>query len=131
MRAQRCSSGRCFHGGIAPRPLLIFQKSSPSVSLASFFDVQSAGFGGGSAAAAGPSPLPLGPWHVAQFCSASFLASARSFASPFLARSEEHTSELQSRLHLVCRLLLEKKKKNNNHTQLSNNNCSSYQHTHN
>src|SRR2546422_3818077 len=29
------------------------------------------------------------------------------------SRSEEHTSELQSRLHLVCRLLLEKKKKNN------------------
>src|SRR2546429_2534730 len=28
-----------------------------------------------------------------------------------LRRSEEHTSELQSRLHLVCRLLLEKKKK--------------------
>src|SRR3989449_4520391 len=28
-----------------------------------------------------------------------------------VARSEEHTSELQSRLHLVCRLLLEKKKK--------------------
>src|SRR2546429_3601121 len=30
---------------------------------------------------------------------------------PQPARSEEHTSELQSRLHLVCRLLLEKKKK--------------------
>src|SRR5690606_41628138 len=29
-------------------------------------------------------------------------------------RSEEHTSELQSRENLVCRLLLEKKKKNNN-----------------
>src|SRR2546422_6891891 len=29
----------------------------------------------------------------------------------FGRRSEEHTSELQSRLHLVCRLLLEKKKK--------------------
>src|SRR5687768_18029977 len=29
----------------------------------------------------------------------------------WLTRSEEHTSELQSRLHLVCRLLLEKKKK--------------------
>src|SRR6266550_9491853 len=29
---------------------------------------------------------------------------------PVAARSEEHTSELQSRLHLVCRLLLEKKK---------------------
>src|SRR2546422_4483397 len=34
------------------------------------------------------------------------------FASEVSAtRSEEHTSELQSRLHLVCRLLLEKKKK--------------------
>src|SRR2546422_6795332 len=32
-------------------------------------------------------------------------------------RSEEHTSELQSRLHLVCRLLLEKKK-NISHTRL-------------
>src|SRR5256884_978814 len=32
-------------------------------------------------------------------------------------RSEEHTSELQSRLHLVCRLLLEKKKqKTNDHS---------------
>src|SRR6266498_4742039 len=30
---------------------------------------------------------------------------------PAAARSEEHTSELQSRPHLVCRLLLEKKKK--------------------
>src|SRR5687768_18231822 len=29
------------------------------------------------------------------------------------SRSEEHTSELHSRLHLVCRLLLEKKKKDN------------------
>src|SRR3712207_8289263 len=31
-----------------------------------------------------------------------------------LGRSEEHTSELQSRQYLVCRLLLEKKKKQNN-----------------
>src|SRR2546422_2445462 len=31
--------------------------------------------------------------------------------APAETRSEEHTSELQSRLHLVCRLLLEKKKK--------------------
>src|SRR2546422_3891730 len=36
-------------------------------------------------------------------------------------RSEEHTSELQSRLHLVCRLLLEKKKKNENITLLDRN----------
>src|SRR2546422_2026661 len=32
-------------------------------------------------------------------------------STPRPSRSEEHTSELQSRLHLVCRLLLEKKKK--------------------
>src|SRR2546422_5494794 len=38
------------------------------------------------------------------------IGQARDFSlSP--TRSEEHTSELQSRLHLVCRLLLEKKKK--------------------
>src|SRR2546422_3278501 len=36
-------------------------------------------------------------------------------------RSEEHTSELQSRLHLVCRLLLEKKKKNNTIRSLQHN----------
>src|SRR5687768_18082348 len=51
------------------------------------------------------------------FTSAAALAAAWAFDSlgklPLLrrARSEEHTSELQSRLHLVCRLLLEKKKK--------------------
>src|SRR2546422_4214897 len=36
-----------------------------------------------------------------------------------LLRSEEHTSELQSRLHLVCRLLLEKKKKRRNQHDLA------------
>src|SRR2546422_8080710 len=36
-----------------------------------------------------------------------------------LVRSEEHTSELQSRLHLVCRLLLEKKKKNTSQVRAS------------
>src|SRR2546422_5413428 len=34
-------------------------------------------------------------------------------------RSEEHTSELQSRLHLVCRLLLEKKKKRINKKKIN------------
>src|SRR5690554_5054700 len=38
-----------------------------------------------------------------------------------LTRSEEHTSELQSRPHLVCRLLLEKKKKQLNYINLSTN----------
>src|SRR2546422_2086343 len=37
--------------------------------------------------------------------------------APVLTRSEEHTSELQSRLHLVCRLLLEKKKNKSTRTK--------------
>src|SRR2546422_6703816 len=48
---------------------------------------------------------------------ASFLYDPR-FVTPDV-RSEEHTSELQSRLHLVCRLLLEKKKKKIYHTMRS------------
>src|SRR5436305_1099751 len=36
------------------------------------------------------------------------------------ARSEEHTSELQSRPHLVCRLLLEKKKTKRSHNPIAN-----------
>src|SRR2546422_7326027 len=42
---------------------------------------------------------------------------ARHLVPAFSAlRSEEHTSELQSRLHLVCRLLLEKKKRQTTYT---------------
>src|SRR2546422_1500219 len=40
------------------------------------------------------------------------LSEKKLHVEPSATRSEEHTSELQSRLHLVCRLLLEKKKKN-------------------
>src|ERR1041385_9439009 len=43
----------------------------------------------------------------ALLCSQELLL--RSWRRPTRSRSEEHTSELQSRLHLVCRLLLEKK----------------------
>src|SRR5689334_24378255 len=42
----------------------------------------------------------------------SFSTSRSSWVRPSM-RSEEHTSELQSQFHLVCRLLLEKKKKTN------------------
>src|SRR5687768_18151830 len=41
---------------------------------------------------------------ISRTCGPSAIGSPRAW------RSEEHTSELQSRLHLVCRLLLEKKK---------------------
>src|SRR2546429_1399204 len=45
-------------------------------------------------------------------------------------RSEEHTSELQSRLHLVCRLLLEKKKKNSlSSSHLEKHSCDCITHT--
>src|SRR5262249_24340778 len=71
MTAQRSASGRCLHGGIAPRPLEIFQNSSPSVSSCMRLDVQSAGLGV-SAAAAAPSPLPPFPWQDAQLTSAIF-----------------------------------------------------------
>src|SRR5438552_11354047 len=43
------------------------------------------------------------------------LDSARALGFAVLSRSEEHTSELQSPDHLVCRLLLEKKKQKKTH----------------
>src|SRR3712207_7032949 len=43
---------------------------------------------------------------------------SRKSRSRAVIRSEEHTSELQSRQYLVCRLLLEKKKKKKNHNTL-------------
>src|SRR2546429_5576337 len=46
-------------------------------------------------------PMSMPPWRPPRRPSPS---------GPTRRRSEEHTSELQSRLHLVCRLLLEKKK---------------------
>src|SRR2546422_3418418 len=52
-----------------------------------------------------PSEGSLGGWRG--HCRMLYQGALRSSV-----RSEEHTSELQSRLHLVCRLLLEKKKKN-------------------
>src|SRR5438445_1930697 len=51
-----------------------------------------------------------GPTQCAQELSAYFAAGVGHMALRFGSRSEEHTSELQSRQYLVCRLLLEKKK---------------------
>src|SRR5205814_9985680 len=50
-------------------------------------------------------------WRITALCCAWWTRSSGRH-SPWWARSEEHTSELQSLRHLVCRLLLEKKKKN-------------------
>src|SRR5438445_1129014 len=51
--------------------------------------------------------------------SATCAAAAAAAGSPLKSRSEEHTSELQSRQYLVCRLLLEKKKNKTNRINLS------------
>src|SRR5687768_17747633 len=52
----------------------------------------------------------------AMVTAASFQTTLDFQVSENRGRSEEHTSELQSRLHLVCRLLLEKKKTKRNKT---------------
>src|SRR2546427_1349369 len=77
-----------------------------------------------SAVAFTRSPTNSIPWcssWSAASASAATSPMSRTFVSPdciarAAARSEEHTSELQSQSNLVCRLLLEKKKKNINNT---------------
>src|SRR5256884_3747386 len=54
-------------------------------------------------------PSPIGK-HACDNTRGYAVWETRAWANPTSSRSEEHTSELQSRLHLVCRLLLEKKK---------------------
>src|SRR2546429_6791850 len=58
-----------------------------------------------------PRRLLIGLRARRQILHAPGLSICRLARSPMSNRSEEHTSELQSRLHLVCRLLLEKKNK--------------------
>src|SRR2546421_9388195 len=65
-----------------------------------------------SASAQAPTPTP-------QFAFTGFIQAATLDTSGAICRSEEHTSELQSRSDLVCRLLLEKKKKKHNHHHIS------------
>src|SRR5207253_10612618 len=62
-----------------------------------------------SSAPAKPSITTSGPKSAGESALFSFFESG-CWKSSWIVRSEEHTSELQSRGHLVCRLLLEKKK---------------------
>src|SRR5687768_18185200 len=48
--------------------------------------------------------------HAGMICTGETYKNVVKMTFLYVSRSEEHTSELQSRLHLVCRLLLEKKK---------------------
>src|SRR2546429_363732 len=68
------------------------------------------------------SPVPVSVTTVADSTTpaAAKTSRRRSLVTENGRRSEEHTSELQSRLHLVCRLLLEKKKKQNINKSLLN-----------
>src|SRR5690606_39886490 len=55
--------------------------------------------------------LPLADAHIHDFGRVEFVMPGEGRGPELFSRSEEHTSELQSRENLVCRLLLEKKKK--------------------
>src|SRR5437870_6192665 len=68
----------------------------------------------GAANSAGASPASPA-WGTVSQCRHSSISDASKLVQP--VRSEEHTSELQSRGHLVCRLLLEKKKEAKEQTQ--------------
>src|SRR5690606_41710351 len=58
------------------------------------------------------------PWSSSRLPTCRYTKTSPAFTScPWTWRSEEHTSELQSRENLVCRLLLEKKKKQQKNTQ--------------
>src|SRR3989449_4904019 len=74
---------------------------------------------GNSSTNSAPAPFGPGRYSSRPACCCSTMRRARASPIPHPpglvetpgSRSEEHTSELQSRLHLVCRLLLVKKKK--------------------
>src|SRR5258708_19816102 len=83
-----------FRSGLEPNFVVEFEASMQATHLAEFLEFRSTAF---AMSAAGLALLVIG------------LLAAKNDT-----RSEEHTSELQSPDHLVCRLLLEKKNKNNN-----------------
>src|SRR3712207_6949465 len=69
----------------------------------------------------GHSVVDAGPWALGRMSAVArdsrdgmLRAAANARGAQGYARSEEHTSELQSRQYLVCRLLLEKNKQNSN-----------------
>src|SRR2546422_6193121 len=78
---------------------------SPLLRKATFFV---ASFGNNASSRRHSSPVNVA--RMRSHVSASITSHRWPVVAKTSSRSEEHTSELQSRLHLVCRLLLEKKK---------------------
>src|SRR5437899_7618667 len=64
-----------------------------------------------------PAPIATSVSPISSAGRSTYPRSPSSRGSRFRERSEEHTSELQSLRHLVCRLLLEKKKQNHTNIQ--------------
>src|SRR5439155_18554823 len=98
-----------------PPPSPLFPYTTLFRSRASLCHVQICS-GGGDATAGCPHQCwrhsdSRSRWRLVFHPTGDFASRGRGLGDRILPRSEEHTSELQSRGHLVCRLLLEKKKR--------------------
>src|SRR5207253_10961126 len=106
-----------------PLDLFFFSSSAAPHALHSFPTRRSSDLSPATRRASRDRWPPRSPGHPPSAPATRSRASATAFRPPRRSttrcrgRSEEHTSELQSRGHLVCRLLLEKKKKTNNTKQ--------------
>src|SRR5262245_64691465 len=96
-------------GNNGPRPSR-YRRAAAAVALAMATGTKLRGFHSNSSSSTASRTEASGAANVADMPAAA-PATSSVFRSA-LVRSEEHTSELQSLRHLVCRLLLEKKKKN-------------------
>src|SRR2546422_7848983 len=104
-RSMRVPLGRWLLGALGVQPLAVALVARPEMThVAAALE--------GRLVAGGGSWTPVSQPAILAFVAALGLI----VAGLLFRRSEEHTSELQSRLHLVCRLLLEKKKKQQGHT---------------
>src|SRR2546422_8221611 len=113
MRNAECGiAGQVRSAGLAPGIELALQFRTPH----SAFRILLVGALAACGSSDGPRVTVTIPPGTSLDAAVDSLAANHVIAHPgtFRLRSEEHTSELQSRLHLVCRLLLEKKKQQHN-----------------
>src|SRR2546422_3125053 len=103
------------------RPSKDERRGAGGASRSDWFSAASEDSIGRGASSSRKSGLTGGLASAAHATPSTAIESSPSTESVTRARSEEHTSELQSRLHLVCRLLLEKKKKRHTTNRLPKN----------